>query len=188
MAQINLAPGTQFIAAARRRRRALYASGTLLLILIGVIWGGLFVWVQGAEEELQAEAVALQKLEAEITRAGDTVDRIESFESRLLALNRLLDDHIDWAPVFVEIQRLLPETTRIRSLDFQHEQNKITIEGRAPTVDHVAQTLASLRDTPARETLFKDIEVGILRRTSVVGEAGEEIGAEYEFQAKFLIK
>ena len=188
MAQINLAPGTQFIAAARRRRRALYLTGILLLLLVGVVWGGLYAWSGNLDEELQTQTVALEKLEAEITRAGETVDRIKAFESRLTALDALLDDHIDWAPVFAEIERLLPPATVITNLEVTNELQKISVQGNAPTVDAVAQTLASLRDTPARETLFSNIDVSGVSRVGVRDEAGVEIASQYSFEVEFAIK
>ena len=164
-------------------------SGFLLLLLVGVIWGGLLAWENNVTQELEGHTVALQKLEAEITRAGDTVQRIESFESRLEALDRLLDERIQWAPVFAEIERLLPATTRISHLGFGSDLNELTVIGSAPTVDDVAETLASLRDAPARETLFEDIEVGAVRRKEQgIESSAESLPPRYEFEIKFAIK
>ncbi len=188
MAQINLAPGTQLIAAARRRRRSLYMSGFLLLLLVGVIWSGLWVWENNVTQELEGNTVALQKLEAEITRAGDTVQRIESFESRLEALDRLLDERIQWAPVFAEVERLLPPATVITALRFHDEQGEIAVSGRTPTIDVVAQSIASLRDDPARETLFSDVNVSNIRRVSRLDDSGAELGSEYQFEMLITIK
>lgn len=188
MAQINLAPGTAFIAAARRRQRALYMVSAIAAIVLVAIWVGLFLWEKNVTTQRDAASASLQKVTAEISRAGEGVLRIEEFEGRLLALDQLLDKHIELAPIFAEIERLLPAATVLTQIDANITDGKILIKGKTPAVDVVAQTLASMRDTPARATLFASASFSSLTRESVRDPEGAEVGARYVFGAEFKIK
>jgi len=188
MAQINLAPGTAFIAAARRRQRTLYVISAVSVLALVTIWGSLFLWESRVTQQRDAAAANLQKVKGELTLAGDGVTRIEEFEGRLLALDQLLDKHIELAPIFAEIERLLPSATVLTQIDANITDGKILIKGKTPAVDVVAQTLASMRDTPARATLFASASFSSITREAVRDGDGVEVGTRYVFGAEFKLK
>lgn len=188
MAQINLAPGTMFIAAARRRQRTLYVGSVVIVVILLAVWLSLFVWERNLQQRRDTAAASLQKITAEITRTGDGARRIEEFEGRLLALDQLLENHVEWAPIFAELERLLPVATVLTQIDANIAQGTIAVRGKTPAVDIVAQTLASLRDTPTRATLFTDVNFSTLSREAVRDGAGAEVGARYAFGAAFKLK
>lgn len=184
MAAINLAPGTEYLALARKRKRHLYVvTGALAIVLLG-IWGGLFMFrqqVKGQEQEVDRRIAAI---EAEITRLGEEADRIRLFEARLTELDILLDNHTTWDPLLRELERLLPPPIVLTGADVNAENGTIHVDGQTTDIDIVAQTLASLQSTPIRETIFSSANVSNIQRESSENTETGEVSVSYKFVAE----
>src|SRR5687768_5749657 len=74
MATINLAPGTQYIAAIRRRRRFLYGISTMIVVAVVLVWAGLFIMNQASARSIQEAQGELSALERRIAEAGPDVE------------------------------------------------------------------------------------------------------------------
>lgn len=167
MATINLAPGTQYIVAIRKRRRRLFAASAIVVILAAVAWGALGLI---SAQTIKAKEIVdnqARNLNVTIAQAQSDAGRVVSFEKRLVTLNTLLDRHIVWNPIFTELERLLPAPTVLTSAIFDAESGTIELKGTTTDIDQVAQTMASLRTGPAHQTLFTDGTIQTVARTEV---------------------
>ena len=183
MATINLAPGTQYLTAIRRRRRFLYGLSAVVIALVVLIWATLFFMNQAAARNLQEAQGELSALERRIAEAGPDVERITLFEQRLAAVDSLLDRHSKYSVALLEIERLLPPPTVLTNLNIDTRLGVADIVGKTPTIDEVAQTLASLATTPGRTTIFKEAELQSILRNEV--KTGDVVtGVEYVFKAR----
>lgn len=187
MANINLAPGTQFVALARKRRRRLFLVSFVLLVLLGGVWLGLVAF-KGQAEAAQTQVEArLNTVQTEIAKLGSEVTRVELFEDRLVELDALLDAHLEWGTLFEELQRLLPPPTVINAATINADSGELNLTGVTPDIDTVAQTLTSLSSGPNHETLFT------LKKFDSVAREAESSPAEnipappatYTFSAEF---
>lgn len=159
MATINLAPETQYRLNAEKRRRVvlLFAGAVIgLTLLLGAI-----LWIVAAQTDrrLKDTAGRLRTVETEIARLQSTADRVLLFEQRLTAFNTLLDHHIVWDPLLREIERLLPAPAVLTQLSFEASEGVAHLAGRTPSLDDIAQTLASLTAKPPHTTLFSRAEL-----------------------------
>src|SRR5688572_11329830 len=116
MATINLAPGTQYLAGIRRRRRFLFMLSAGIIIVLLLVWGGLEAAARSIEGKLVSTQGELRTLERQIAEAGPDVDRITLFEERLTAVNVLLNGHRSYTPILKELERLLPSATVLTNL------------------------------------------------------------------------
>lgn len=183
MAAINLAPGTEYLALARKRRRRLYSITVVLAVALIAIWVGLFLFrqqVQGQEQDLDRRIAAM---DAEIARLGDEADRIRLFEARLNELDVLIDNHLQWDVLLQELERLLPAPTVLTSAEANVDTKTLTLGGVTPDIDQVAQALASLKDAPTRQTIFSQASLGSIARQEEVNPDTEEVSANYTFGA-----
>lgn len=181
---INLAPGTKYIVAAGARRRRLYLLSALIAVIVAIAWIGLAVYKAQAEKKLAAATGQLQSLEAEIAKLDTDARRIVLFEQRLKNLDELLDSHISWDPVATEIERLLPTTTTLTAIGVDATQTTMTVTGRTPDIDQVAQTLASLSSSPAHKTIFTRATINTITRQELKNPDGTPNTTRYEFGAE----
>lgn len=187
MAQINLAPQTQFAAAARRRRRVLYIIAAGVLVVLLLAWLVLFGLRQRAQAHVTAVDESIASLETEITRLGDDVDRVASFEGRLSALETLLDQHVTWTPLLQEFERLLPPAVTLTSLEVSEGGSTIRIGGIAPNLDDIAQLLASLESGSDRQTLFGDVSLQNTFREEQINDEGVVVSAHFVFNIRLTL-
>lgn len=181
MATINLAPGTQYLAAARRRRRLLF-SGTALLVIVLIIVGVVLeLLTTAAARQLRLVEEELRGVETEIAALGPDVERITLFEQRLAALDGLLSNHLSWTPFFKDLERLLPAPAVIGKLSVELESGIVAISAVAPNIDDVAQTIASLATSPNRLTIFKEANLhNITRRETPIPDS-PQVDVVYSF-------
>ncbi|MDP3997545.1 MAG: PilN domain-containing protein [bacterium] len=188
MAQINLAPGTQYALAARRRRQRLFMLSILVMAVLLIVWGGLFLIERVFKQRLGSDQTALAALETEITRVGPDVSRIQLFEGRVQVLGSLLDNHVNWNPLLQELEKLLPPETVLTSLRAGVDNNTVDISGTTPNIDVVAQTLASLADQPDRPTVFSSGNVKSINRVTDKDEQGNITASYFTFNGTLEIK
>lgn len=182
MAQINLAPGSQYLIVVRRRRRMIYGLAAVLavaLIIAGVV---LQIMLSSANRDLQSTQQSLQSVETKIAQASEEVTRIQLFESRLTNLSELLNQHRTWSPYLQELERLLPPETIITSFKGSFDNRTIDLTGTTPHIDMAAQTLASLHNEPTTHaTLFTSGTISNVEQVLQTGLAGEVLGQRYKF-------
>lgn len=180
MPSVNLAPGTQQIVAAQRRRRRLFLFTFLIIVAVGLAWGGLLFYRQSLNDQLTDEQDQLRKIQTEIARLSGNAERVELFEQRLGAVAGLLDQHVAWEPVFQGIERLLPPTVVLKSLDVDGNRGEVAISGITSDTDQVAGALASLL-SDQNQTIFSNGQFSEVSRSVQTSAEGQEV-VEYEFQ------
>lgn len=183
MATINLAPGTQYLAGIRRRRRFLFTLSAGIIVVLVLGWGTLEVAARSAEEKLVTHQGELRTLERQIVEAGPDVERVTLFEERLAAVNILLNGHRSYTPLLKELERLLPPATVLTNLTIDSEKATTEVSGTTPNIDDVAQALASLTSSPEHPTVFSTVELQSILRNEIKSGEGAPTTIEYVFKA-----
>lgn len=167
MSSINLAPGTQYIMVARKRRLRLYAIAICILIIFGIGGLGLFLYtrsLQAVSDDVKSQlAIAEQKIQSLHAEAL----RVALFEKRLADVSRLLDGHIGWEKIFADLERLLPADTVITQLSGGSEGSTLTLNGKTQNIDQVALALASLTQDGNHSSVFTNGTVSTVQRQDV---------------------
>lgn len=188
MAQINLAPGNQYLIIARRRRRLIYslsAAIAAVTLAAGVI---LSFITSRAEQEKNSLQQQVQHLETQIAQASDQVKKIQLFEQRLVTLGDLLANHRTWTPYLQELERLLPPDTILTSLQGDHSSGRIELAGSTANIDNAATALASLKnEAGSHATLFDKATIASVQRAQQAGPAGPGPGERYNFTMSLSI-
>ena len=175
MPSINLAPGTQYVIAARKRRRRLYG---ISILIIAVFFGGWMLMygyllsLRSSSDDLQKE---LQGVNQRIQTLREDALRVTLFEKRLVDVTTILNNHISWDRVFGDIERLLPPDAVVASFDAQSGSSTIVLRGRTQNIDQVALALASLTSSAGTPSIFESGSVKEVVRQE------QESGAVYSF-------
>lgn len=179
MPSINLAPGTQYIVAARKRRKRMVLSSFVVLTITGIIWGGLF-WYRGNLRAQQEEVDArIRTINMEIARLEESADRVVLFEDRLEALDTLLDRHVSLNPLLLGIEQLLPPEVVLDALNIDAEKGVVLASGSTGNMDKVAEVLASFQG--GANTVFNQVDLGRVERIAQRDEDGVQTGEVYNF-------
>lgn len=180
MAEINLAPGTEYAGLLRKRRRRVLWLTVAIAAAVLAAWGGLFIYEQQLIRRQQEVNQRLASVAAEITRLGEAAQRVTLFEGRTHALESLLVSHISWDPLLRDLERLLPAPVIVNRLKVNVEEGTVELAGETPDLDVVAQTLASLIATPARASLFTSGSLENSNRVPQENVPGD-VAVRYEF-------
>lgn len=180
---INLAPGTQYLVEARKRRRRLFIVSAAIVIGLILIWLGLIFYQSQLINSAENTQASIRDVDAQIAKLDDESQRIVLFEKRLQGLNELLNNHTSWAPIFSDLEKLLPASTVLTSLALDNNGDTITMTGVTPDIDSVASTLASLIATKDHPTIFLGGKVKDISRSEVAGTNGEGGSVSYQFGA-----
>lgn len=183
MAEINLAPGSEYLGLVRKQRRRAYSLAIVIALALALGWGGLFVWQQQLIQDKRSLERRLAAIEAEITRLGDQAARVTLFEKRLIATDRLLNQHIAWDPLLQDIERLLPPPVVVNHFKVILRDGTVELAGETPDSDVIAQTLASLTSQNTRPTIFTSGILQSISRLQQLNPAGEVVSATYKFTA-----
>jgi Tfp pilus assembly protein PilN len=189
MAQINLAPGSQYLMVVRRRRRMIYGLAFVLAVAMFITGVVLKIMVSSANRDLQSNRQELQSVEAQISQASEEVTRIQLFEGRLSNISELLKHHRTWSPYLQELERLLPPATILASFKGNFDSRTIELTGTTSNIDMAAQTLASLQNQPgssvpggaSHTTLLTSGTISNVEQVLQTGAAGEILGQRYKF-------
>jgi len=188
MAQINLAPGTQYAVAARKRRLKMYGLTALVVVIMVAVIGVLWMWQTSISQQLEEVEGNLRAVNSEIALASGAAREVELFEGRLNVLDNLLDSHVSWDPLWQELERLLPPPTVLKGVRAGVDERVVKVSGTTTDMDQLAQTLASLKDEEDRQTLFSEAKFGSTSRVEQKGADGELLGASYNFSAELTMK
>lgn len=164
MPSINLAPGTQYIISARKRRVRLYAIAILVVGIFALAWMGLYAYqasLQKTDEGLQQK---IRTADAQIQTLHNEAVRVALFEKRLGEVKNLLDNHVRWNPIFADLERLLPPDTVITSFDATSSSPKITVQGVTAQMDQVSIAVASLTAGGPQPSVFTSGSVKSIQR------------------------
>lgn len=183
MPDINLAPGTQFVLQARRRRRRLFMLSAFVVVLALVVWGALFLYLNRLESQQADIANQLRNVELEIASLEKEAQRIVLFEKRLTSLDSLLNSHVSWDKLLQDVERLMPGETVLTNLAVSKNGGTASVRGLTPNIDQVAVTFASLLETDTHTTVFKDARLGSVNREEVAGGELDPAQVRYRFDA-----
>ena len=183
---INLAPGTQYLAEARQRRRRLFILSGVIAVGMVMIWAIMAIYKIQIRHTATATQGQIVQVNADIAKLDSDSQRIVLFESRLADLTTLLNNHITWAPVFTAIEQLLPGSATVTGIDVASNTGLISITGQTPDVDSVASALASLTTNQGNnKTIFSSATLSSITRNQTLGVNGAPDTVTYKFAANF---
>lgn len=164
MPSINLAPGTQYIIAARKRRVRLYAIAVVIIILFILAWGSLYTYEQSLMKTSDDTQTQINTANAQIQTLHADAVRVALFEKRLVEVKTLLNTHVHWNSVFADLERLLPADTVLTSFDAASDSPTITIQGVTSQMDQVSLAIASLTASDAHPSVFQSGTIKSIQR------------------------
>lgn len=179
MPSINLAPGTQYIIAARKRRVRLYGIAVLVVFLFGAAWAALYTYHQALSANNEAIETKIKTANAQIETLRADAVRVALFEKRLREVSKLLETHVRWNAVFADLERLLPSDTVLTSFEAASNAPTITVQGATAQVDQVSLAIASLTAADAHPSVFMSGSVKNIQRQEQ--KNGEQVSVTYGF-------
>lgn len=189
MATINLAPGSQYAAAARQRQQILLVTSFGLVVVTAAI--GAMIWFVDLQTKRQLALVEqqLKNINIQIDEREPDVTRIVEFENKIESLKQILSDHVIWTPILIELERLIPITTSLTSINLNEDSNILQLSGRTRNLDQVAEFLSSLTSSESRSTVFIDHDLsGVNRVVEDLADSAEIDEPEYEFTVNFTVR
>ncbi|MCE9643359.1 MAG: PilN domain-containing protein [Candidatus Andersenbacteria bacterium] len=185
MPSINLAPGTEYIIAARRRRQRLYIISIVIVVVFAIGYGVLFFVNQSFSNQDEALKGNIQTVDAQIQKSKTDATRVSLFEKRLTETKTLLDAHVKWDQVFADVERLLPANVTLTGIDAGTDSTTVSIQGATPDMDSVAQAIASLSSGANHASMFSNGEVKEVTR--VEQKNGDQTTTGYTFTITLTI-
>lgn len=185
MPSINLAPGTEYIIAARRRRQRLYIISFAIIAIFAIGYGVLFFVTQSLTNQNEALKGNIQTVDTQIQQSQADAVRVSLFEKRLTQTKTLLDGHVKWDQVFADVERLLPPNTSLTGIEAGTDSSTVTVQGTTPDMDSIAQTVASLSAAPNHVSLFSNGAVKAVNR--VDEKNGDQSVTKYTFTITLTI-
>jgi Tfp pilus assembly protein PilN len=179
MPSINLAPGTQYIIAARKRRVRLYGIAVITVIVFVGAWGALYVYHQSLLKSDADVQTKIQTANAQIQALHDDAVRVSLFEKRLVEIKTLLDTHVNWSPVFADLEKLLPSDTVLTNFDATSNSPTITLQGVTSQIDQVSLAIASLSAGDSHPSVFKSGSIKSIQRQEQ--KNGDVVSVAYSF-------
>ncbi len=179
MPSINLAPGTQYIIAARKRRIRLYAIAGVIVVIFTLAWGSLTTYeesLMNIDTDIQTK---IQTANAKIQTLHDDAVRVALFEKRLVEVKNLLDTHSNWEPVFKDLERLLPADTVLNNLAVANDSSTITLQGTTAQVDQISLAIASLTAGESHPSVFQSGSVKNVQRQEQ--NTGNQVSVVHSF-------
>ncbi len=182
MPSINLAPGTEFIIAARKRRQRLYVIAGIIIAIAGILFLVLFLMEQSLTTQDEALKANIQTADAQIQKSQADALRVSLFEKRLTETKVLLDAHVKWDQVFADLEHLLPPATVLTNIDTGTDSSTMSISGSTPDIDTIAQTIASLSSGQSNSSLFRNGQIKNLDQKS-----GDQAATGYKFSMSLTL-
>lgn len=186
MPSINLAPGTQYVLAARKRRRKLYGVSLLIIAVFAGGWMLMYGYLASLQNSSEDLATQLQAVNQRIQTLRDDALRVTLFERRLVDVSTILNNHISWDRVFSDIERLLPPDAIITGFDAKSSSTTIVLQGKTQNIDQIALALASLTSAAGTPSIFSSGNVTNAVRQEVEGGASYGFTMTLEFEQSVL--
>lgn len=181
MATINLAPGSRYLVAARLRRQRLFILSAIGALILAGIWGGLFFVQQQLQKTQGTLRNQLAAINAQIELAQSEARRIVLFEGRLAVIDNLLNSHLDWNPLLIDLEKFLLPTVALGRMELDSSKGTVLLEGYTNDMDQVAQTVASLTNAAGHATLFSEANVAQIQEEIVKLPNTEQQIKRYHF-------
>jgi Tfp pilus assembly protein PilN len=181
MAQINLAPQVQLMLAAKRRQRRLYFLAGSLVVIMLIVWSGLWFISNQYVKTIQAKENQLASYKSQLAGLKSDNTRMNNFESRLASLNKLISQRRSWNPIFQEIEKLIPANTVINTLEADLDLAVIKISAYTPTLDDVSLVIASFENEVNHSTMFQKATVLNANKHSQADESGAVVSEGFNF-------
>src|SRR3989344_3645853 len=179
MPSINLAPGTQYIIAARKRRVRLYGIAVLVVFLFAASWAALFAYHQALSVNNKEIETKIKTANAQIETLRSDAVRVSLFEKRLGEVSKLLETHVHWNAVFTDLERLLPPDTQLTSFEAASDSPTITVQGFTSQVDQVSLAIASLTASDNHPSVFRSGSIKNIQRKEEKNE--DQVSVVYGF-------
>lgn len=179
MPSINLAPGTQYIIAARKRRVRLYGTALLVVFVFAAAWAALYAYHQALSKNNEDIETKIKTASAQIETLRSDAIRVSLFEKRLGEVSKLLKTHVHWNAVFADLERLLPPDTVLTNFEAASDAPTISVQGITGQVDHISLAIASLTASDARPSVFASGSIKNIQRQEK--KNGEEASVVYGF-------
>lgn len=164
MSSINLAPGTQYVMVARKRRFRLYAIAIGIISIFGIGGLGLYIYTRTLQSSSDAIKNQILVVDQKIQSLRPEALRVALFEKRLVDISKLLDSHIGWENILADLERLLPADTVVTQLNATREASSLTINGTTQNIDQIALALASLTKDVNHPSVFSSGTVKTVQR------------------------
>jgi Tfp pilus assembly protein PilN len=164
MPSINLAPGTQYIITARKRRIRLYGIAIAIFTIFALGWLGLYTYVAILTKSSEDVKAKITVVDQKIQALNEEAKRVAFFEKRLVDVSQILNNHIGWEKVFGDVERLLPPDTVLTAFDATNGSSTITVQGTTQNVDQIAVALASLTQDVGHPSIFASGSVKTIQR------------------------
>jgi Tfp pilus assembly protein PilN len=171
MPSINLAPGTQYVIVARKRKIRLYAISLSVVVIFLIGGGGLFAYVQTLQSSSEQVKAEINAVDQKIEVLKDDARRVALFEKRLADTSQLLGNHVTWNTIFADLERLIPTDTIFLSLDASSESASVIVRGTTSNIDQVGLALASITKDVSHASVFESGTVKTIQRQ--VAQAGD---------------
>lgn len=170
MPSINLAPGTQYLIIARKRRFRLYSIAVVIIVIFLIGGGGLYIYKTSLESESAKIVTQIEDMDQKIKSLHDDAMRVAFFEKRLTDTSQLLDSHIGWNAIFADLERLLPADTVFIDLNASSDNGNILVRGTTQNMDQVGLALASLTTSADHPTVFESGKISSIQRQAQKNE------------------
>jgi len=167
MSSINLAPGTQYVMVARKRRLRLYAIAVSIITIFGLGGMGLFLYTRALQASSEDVKKQLTVVDQDIQALHTEALRVTLFEKRLVDISKLLDSHIGWEKILADLERLLPADTVVTQLTAGSEGATVNLSGTTQSIDQIALALASLTKDVNHPSVFTNGTVKTIQRNEL---------------------
>lgn len=178
MPSINLAPGSQYIIAAQKRRVRLYSIAAIIVVFFTLAWGALYSYENVVAKKDAALQQKIQDANVQIQALRTDAVRVALFEKRLGEIKQLLDSHIHWNGVFAEIERLLPGDTVMTNIEAVSDAPTMNIQAVTSQLDSISIAIASLTNSGA-SGLFQSASVKNIQRQEQ--RNGDRVSVVYSY-------
>lgn len=172
MPKINLAAEVFRARLIARRRNTLYALSVAVLVLVLGVWGIALLLTSATERRAEAVKKEIAVVDARLNARKDDVKSIRLFARRLELLRSRLENHQGWVPLLEELERLVPGSVRMASLEGATGTGEVEATAVVPNLDTAADLVASLQSAAGKnETMFTDVDVtGVSAESAAGGE------------------
>lgn len=164
------------------RSRALYIMAAILILEI-LIYGGFIFYERYLAKKILAAEKKAAELNFEIGKMDHQRSEAISFQSRLLNLEALLDNHVFWSALFKELEDFTYKFAIYNSLQINEGENKILLAGNISSYTDLSKLILGLKKSS------KVLDVVLQSSGQEEGEkSGYSFTLEVTFDPRLLLK
>lgn len=147
MANLNLIPETKHGGRSIPRtvpQNTFLIFAVVLFLATASLWGGMTIWRDTLESEIEAIGSDVEKLESDIRSAGDAELRLRSLNQKLVSLETLLDQHPYPTNFFDFFEGITHPQVRYSHFSLNVLKREAALSGTAASYGILAQQLAAI--------------------------------------------